>query len=95
MISKELEMEVEHSVLLGKGKCFANQPADALPQGVIQPLNVIGLPLRFADHGMGSPWQPVVGAPQVAEAAATPIRVGQLTPKAQTTRHRPITDEER
>jgi hypothetical protein len=68
MISKALEMAVEHGFLLGKRKCLANQPADTWTQRVIQLRNVIGLAIRFADHGKGSLAQTVVCWPKVAEA---------------------------
>ena len=82
MISKELETEVEHGVQLGKRERFTNQPAEPLPQGIIQAFNVIGLALLFADQRMRSLWQSVIGTPQVAEAVATLISSRQLAPKA-------------
>ena len=66
-------MQVEHVFFLRKGQAFTNYSADALPECIIEPFYMIGLPTFLACFLVCLHRQAVVGAPQIAEAIATQV----------------------
>ena len=87
-------MQVEHVFFFGKRKRLPDQPAEPLPNSVVQPFDMCRLPGFLAHLAVGGFGDAVVRSPKVTETAAAQVSVGQFPPKPLARLHRAVADEE-
>lgn len=88
-------MQVEHIFLFGERQGFADHPAESLPNGVVQALNMASFTGAFAYFLVGHFGDAVVGGPKVRETETVQVGGQQLAPQFFAGCHRAVADEER
>lgn len=93
MIGKKFNMQVEHVLLLGRGKCTPHQSANAPTQSVVQALYMSRQTILLIHHLVRSLGQAMVGLPLVAVTITAQILIRNFAPQALTGVLRAITNK--
>lgn len=83
-----------HLIRFRKRQGFAHKPGQPLPQGVVESLDVIGLPTAFRDGMMGQGIEYLgIGVPEIAVRVAPFVGRRNALPQLPATAFAPVTDK--
>lgn len=96
-MDEEFQRMVVKGIRFGKGERFAHKASQALPQGIVEALNMSSFPRCFANRAVVCAQMTkdlVISFPEIAEAGAVAILGWNPGPESPTALFTTVTDEE-